>query len=92
MIYEEASNRGDRNYRGVHLGWRSTIQVTLVALTPRLQVVDTSTIDAYQGEENPMFILCMVGSQKLGFMYDSARLLTGVSRAGDALGIISLET
>lgn len=36
-----------------------------------------------------MIILCTVGSQKLGFMSNSDRFLTGVFRAGDALAIIT---
>ena len=42
--------------------------------------VDSGTIDEYQGEESPIAILCMVGSQELRFMASSACLFTGVSR------------
>ena len=66
-----------------------TLTQRAVALTPGLEDVDTSTIDAYKGEEKLVVILCMMGSQKLGFMSDSARLLTGVFRVGDALAIIT---
>ena len=52
----------------------------ILALADELHGVDSGTIDGYQGEESPIAILCMVGSQKLGSMASSARLLTGVSR------------
>lgn len=60
-----------------------------LALTPGLQGVDASTIDAYQGEEKPVVILCFVGCGKLGFMSEGPRILSGLSRAGDALAIIT---
>jgi hypothetical protein len=72
-------------------GYLAQISLTkrAIQLTPGLEEVESWTIDAYQGEEKSVVILCMVGSQKLGFMSDSARLLTAVSRAGDALAIIT---
>ena len=51
--------------------------------------MDSGTIDGYQGEEKSIAILCMVGSQKLGFVALSARLLTGVSRVADGLAVIT---
>lgn len=54
-----------------------------------LQEVDSGTIDGYQGGERAIPVLCIVGSDKLGFMALSARLLTGVSRAADGLAVIT---
>lgn len=51
--------------------------------------MDVGTIEGYQGEEKSVVILCMVRSEKLGFMAFPPRLLTGVSRAADALAIIT---
>jgi len=66
-------------------GYLAQVNLTrrALALTTGLEDVDTGTIDGYQGEEKSVVILCIVGSEKLG------RLLTGVSRAGDALAIIT---
>ena len=63
-----------------------------LALTTGLQEVDSGTIDGYQGGEKAITVLCMVGSEKLGFMALSARLLTAVSRAADGLAIITNST
>ena len=63
-----------------------------LALTTGLQEVDSGTIDGYQGGEKAITVLCMVGSEKLGFMAVSARLLTGVSRAAVGLAIITNST
>lgn len=60
-----------------------------LALRSELHGVDAGTIDGYLGEEKSVVILCIVGSTKLGFMSFNPRLLTGVSRAGDALAIIT---
>ena len=49
-------------------------------------------IGRHQGEEKSIAILCMVGSQKLGLMASSARLLTRVSRAANGLVIITSST
>ena len=51
--------------------------------------MDSGTIDGYQGGERAITVLCIVGSDKLGFMALSARLLTGVSRAADGLAVIT---
>ena len=63
-----------------------------LARTPGLKGVDVCTIDGYQGEEKPVVILCIVGCEKLGFMSEGPRLLSGISRAGDALAIITNES
>ena len=60
-----------------------------LAVTAGLHNVECGTIDGYQGEEKSIAILNIVGSEKLGFMSNPPRLLTGVSRAADALVIIT---
>lgn len=60
-----------------------------LALTLELHDIDSETIDGYQDKEKSITILYMVGSQNLGFMALSSRLLTGVSRAADGLAIIT---
>ncbi len=39
-----------------------------LALSLELRGVDAGTIDAYQDEEKSVVVLCMVGSQSLGFL------------------------
>ena len=60
-----------------------------LAVTAGLQNVECGTIDGYQGEEKSIAILNIVGSEKLGFISSPPRLLPGVSRAADALVIIT---
>lgn len=59
-----------------------------IALDTNINLVDTATIDTFQGEEDSVIIMCIVVDQTLGFMSDPRRLLTGCSRARDGLVII----
>ncbi|KAL9030967.1 MAG: hypothetical protein Q9196_000963 [Gyalolechia fulgens] len=60
----------------------------LILLTPELEGLVASTVDAFQGAEASFIIFLMTTTEVLGFMRSPNRLLVALSRARDGLAFV----